>query len=254
VVNEFILKRGNILNAQHLPPKLVQFVCCRCGILRCYVIVEVRLRGGTLTFSLCLRSVTDTVCAALQADASAGDAVPAPVKQQGDQARQRGQAAGHAGRHPAAHQHLQVRQLCPYSAGSLACDCDTSYLYHVLYCFTSHPQLLLDAYNAKRACNEPVSEELAQLVEIIRKHGASSTGTVSSSSGAGGDGGAGKSGCAGTGRLPTFTPLCACRRSAVRTRPDPVQRIKPPESAADAQFLPQEGTWGPGRGQRRGKV
>lgn len=29
VVNEFILKRGNILNAQHLPPKLVQFVCCR---------------------------------------------------------------------------------------------------------------------------------------------------------------------------------------------------------------------------------
>ncbi len=29
LVNEFILKRGNILNAQHLPPKLVQFVCCR---------------------------------------------------------------------------------------------------------------------------------------------------------------------------------------------------------------------------------
>eukprot|EP00981_Chlorochromonas_danica_P009089 scaffold2486_cov169-Ochromonas_danica.AAC.8 len=29
IVNEFILKRGNILNAQHLPPKLVQFVCCR---------------------------------------------------------------------------------------------------------------------------------------------------------------------------------------------------------------------------------
>lgn len=28
-MNEFILKRGNILNAQHLPPKLVQFVCCR---------------------------------------------------------------------------------------------------------------------------------------------------------------------------------------------------------------------------------
>ena len=28
VVNEFMLKRGNILNAQHLPPKLVQFVCC----------------------------------------------------------------------------------------------------------------------------------------------------------------------------------------------------------------------------------
>ena len=28
-VNEFILKRGNILNAQHLPPKLVQVVCCR---------------------------------------------------------------------------------------------------------------------------------------------------------------------------------------------------------------------------------
>lgn len=29
IVNEFILKRGNILNAQHLPPKLVQVVCCR---------------------------------------------------------------------------------------------------------------------------------------------------------------------------------------------------------------------------------
>jgi DNA repair and recombination RAD54-like protein len=34
VVNEFILKRGNILNAQHLPPKLVQFVCCRCELVR----------------------------------------------------------------------------------------------------------------------------------------------------------------------------------------------------------------------------
>ena len=29
IVNEFILKRGNILNAQHLPPKLVQFLCCK---------------------------------------------------------------------------------------------------------------------------------------------------------------------------------------------------------------------------------
>lgn len=29
IVNEFILKRGNILNAKHLPPKLVQYVCCR---------------------------------------------------------------------------------------------------------------------------------------------------------------------------------------------------------------------------------
>jgi len=29
IVNEFILKRGNILNAEHLPPKLVQYVCCR---------------------------------------------------------------------------------------------------------------------------------------------------------------------------------------------------------------------------------
>lgn len=35
IVNEFILKRGNILNAQHLPPKLVQFVCCRCVSLLC---------------------------------------------------------------------------------------------------------------------------------------------------------------------------------------------------------------------------
>jgi DNA repair and recombination RAD54-like protein len=29
IVNEFILKRGNALNARHLPPKLVQYVCCR---------------------------------------------------------------------------------------------------------------------------------------------------------------------------------------------------------------------------------
>lgn len=29
IVNEFILKRGNILNAQHLPSKYVQHVCCR---------------------------------------------------------------------------------------------------------------------------------------------------------------------------------------------------------------------------------
>lgn len=29
IVNEFILKRGNILNAQHLPPKLVQVIACR---------------------------------------------------------------------------------------------------------------------------------------------------------------------------------------------------------------------------------
>ena len=29
LVNEFILRRTNTLNAQHLPPKLVQVVCCR---------------------------------------------------------------------------------------------------------------------------------------------------------------------------------------------------------------------------------
>ena len=34
IVNEFILKRGNILNARHLPPKLVQFVCCRLTTLQ----------------------------------------------------------------------------------------------------------------------------------------------------------------------------------------------------------------------------
>jgi DNA repair and recombination RAD54-like protein len=34
IVNEFILKRGNILNAQHLPPKLVQFVCCQLSPLQ----------------------------------------------------------------------------------------------------------------------------------------------------------------------------------------------------------------------------
>ena len=29
LVNEFILRRTNTLNAQHLPPKLVQVVCCK---------------------------------------------------------------------------------------------------------------------------------------------------------------------------------------------------------------------------------
>jgi DNA repair and recombination RAD54-like protein len=29
IVNEFILRRINTLNAQHLPPKLVQVVCCK---------------------------------------------------------------------------------------------------------------------------------------------------------------------------------------------------------------------------------
>ena len=28
IVNQFILRRGNILNAKHLPPKLMQVVCC----------------------------------------------------------------------------------------------------------------------------------------------------------------------------------------------------------------------------------
>ena len=28
IVNDFILRRVNTLNAQHLPPKLVQVVCC----------------------------------------------------------------------------------------------------------------------------------------------------------------------------------------------------------------------------------
>jgi len=34
IVNEFILKRGNILNAKHLPPKLVQVVCCKLSPLQ----------------------------------------------------------------------------------------------------------------------------------------------------------------------------------------------------------------------------
>jgi DNA repair and recombination RAD54-like protein len=34
IVNEFILKRGNILNAQHLPPKLMQYVCCKLSPLQ----------------------------------------------------------------------------------------------------------------------------------------------------------------------------------------------------------------------------
>ncbi len=73
VVNEFILKRGNILNAQHLPPKLVQFVCCR------YV---------TLTFAVFpLLSVTNRQLFLIlqrlclhQTDASAGELVQSFVE------------------------------------------------------------------------------------------------------------------------------------------------------------------------------
>jgi DNA repair and recombination RAD54-like protein len=34
IVNEFILKRGNILNAKFLPDKLVQYVCCKISPLQ----------------------------------------------------------------------------------------------------------------------------------------------------------------------------------------------------------------------------
>uniref|UniRef100_K3WG33 DNA repair and recombination protein RAD54 n=1 Tax=Globisporangium ultimum (strain ATCC 200006 / CBS 805.95 / DAOM BR144) TaxID=431595 RepID=K3WG33_GLOUD len=34
IVNQFILRRGNILNAKHLPPKLMQVVCCPLSLLQ----------------------------------------------------------------------------------------------------------------------------------------------------------------------------------------------------------------------------
>lgn len=40
----------------------------------------------------------------------------------------------------------------------------------------SHPKLLLDTYNAKKSCNEPVSDELVALVDIIRQYEAANGG------------------------------------------------------------------------------
>lgn len=43
----------------------------------------------------------------------------------------------------------------------------------------------MDTYNAKRACNEPVSEELVELVNMIKSYNSNSTNSGASSSGTG---------------------------------------------------------------------
>lgn len=109
IVNEFILKRGNILNAQHLPPKLVQFVCCRLTPLQealyecCINSKEMRhVREGKQTNTL-----------------------------------------------------NSIRQL-------------------INIC--SHPNIVLEAYNAKVSAKEAVDDDLRALVDIIRKHNAENGG------------------------------------------------------------------------------
>lgn len=59
----------------------------------------------------------------------------------------------------------------------------------------SHPKLLLDTFHAKQQCNEPVSEELVALVDIIRQYNSNNNNSASGggSSGSGGPGtGSGK--------------------------------------------------------------
>ena len=58
----------------------------------------------------------------------------------------------------------------------------------------SHPKLLLDTYHAKKQCNEPVSEELVALVEIIQEYNS----THSNASASGGRGAAGSSSGSGS--------------------------------------------------------
>ena len=49
----------------------------------------------------------------------------------------------------------------------------------------SHPKLLLDTYYAKKQCNEPVSEELVALVEIIQQYNSAHSNASASGRGAG---------------------------------------------------------------------
>jgi hypothetical protein len=79
------------------------------------------------------------------------------------------------------------------------------FIYCMMRSKCSHPKLLVDSYNTKKACNEAVSEELEALVRIITSHtagagavaGASTSTTLQGGgSGAGGGGGAGSSGAA----------------------------------------------------------
>lgn len=69
----------------------------------------------------------------------------------------------------------------------------------------SHPKLLLDTYAAKRACNEPVSEELVELVNIIRSHSPQQL-QQSSSSGGGGLSGVKPTLAGGLTRMGTSNP------------------------------------------------
>lgn len=62
----------------------------------------------------------------------------------------------------------------------------------------SHPKLLLDTYHAKKQCNEPVSEELVALVEIIQQYNNTHS-NVSASGGRGAGTGSSSSGNPGIG-------------------------------------------------------
>jgi len=58
----------------------------------------------------------------------------------------------------------------------------------------SHPKLLLDTYQAKKQCNEPVSEELVALVEIIHQYNNTHRNGSGTTSGSGSGGNAGIAG------------------------------------------------------------
>ena len=64
------------------------------------------------------------------------------------------------------------------------------------FCLRSHPKLLLDTYQAKRACNESVSDELQSLVDLIHAH------TAQHGAGCSGSGG----GAAAGGMKPSGGP------------------------------------------------
>jgi hypothetical protein len=76
------------------------------------------------------------------------------------------------------------------------------FIYCMMRSKCSHPKLLVDTYNTKKACNEAVGEELEALVRIITSHTAAGASTAlqgggGSGGGGGGEGGGGSSGAAG---------------------------------------------------------